>query len=210
MLTTERDLEYLEGVHAPLGPVLEEMLKTGRSEGVPIVNPAAGRLLRVLVTALAPKRVVEIGTAIGFSTLWMASALPPGGRIDTIDPDRARTDRARRYWLRAGVTDRVRVVNEPALRVLPRLAPGIDFVFIDAVKPEYGDYLDALLPKMAPGGMITVDNVLWSGRIASGEHDENTDALRAFNEKFLHHDQLEATVLPVGDGFGIGVVRRPV
>ena len=93
MLTTERDLEYLEAVHPPLGPVLEEILKTGRSEGVPIVNPAAGRLLRVLVTALAPKRVVEIGTAIGFSTLWMASALPPGGRIDTIDPDRARTDR---------------------------------------------------------------------------------------------------------------------
>jgi predicted O-methyltransferase YrrM len=208
VLTTDRDLEYLEGVHPPLGSVLEEMLKTGRSEGVPIVNPAAGRLLRVLVTALAPKRVVEIGTAIGFSTLWMASALPPGGRIDTIDPDRARTDRARRYWLRAGVTDRVRVINEPALRVLPRLAPGIDFVFIDAVKPEYGAYLDALLPKMAPGGMITVDNVLWSGRIAAGQHDENTDALRAFNEKFLHHEQLEATVLPVGDGFGIGVVRR--
>ena len=207
MLVTERDLEYLEGVHPPLGPVLEEMLKSGRSDGVPIVNPAAGRLLRVLVTALAPKRVLEIGTAIGFSTLWMASALPAGGRIDTIDPDRTRTERARRYWLRAGVTDRVRVINEPALRVLPRLAPGIEFAFIDAIKPEYAAYLDALLPKMAPGGMITVDNVLWSGRIAAGEHDENTDALRAFNETFLHHAQLEATVLPVGDGFGIGVVR---
>ena len=203
MLTTERDLEYLEGVHPPLGPVLEEMLKTGRSEGVPIVNPAAGRLLRVLVTALAPKRVLEIG----FSTLWMASALPAGGRIDTIDPDRARTDRARRYWLRAGVTDRVRVINEPALRVIPRLTPGIEFAFIDALKPEYSAYLEALLPKMAPGGMITVDNVLWSGRIAAGEHDANTDALRAFNEKFLRHEQLDATVLPVGDGFGIGVVR---
>lgn len=207
MLTTERDLDYLEGVHPPLGPVLEEMLKTGRNEGVPIVNPAAGRLLRVLVTALAPKRVVEIGTAIGFSTLWMASALPPGGRIDTIDPDRARTDRARRYWLRAGVTDRVRVINEPALRVLPRLAPGIDFAFVDALKPEYAVYLEALLPKMAPGGMITADNLTWSGRIAAGQQDEDTKALRAFNEKFLHHEQLEAAVLPVGDGFGLGVVR---
>src|SRR6266702_935689 len=134
MLVTERDLEYLEGVHPPLGPVLEEMLKTGRTDGV-------------------------------------------------------------------------RVINEPALRVLPRLAPGIEFAFIDALKPEYAAYLDALLPKMAPGGMITVDNVLWSGRIAAGEHDENTDALRAFNEMFLHHEQLEATVLPVGDGFGIVVVR---
>ena len=209
MLTTDRDLQYLEGVHPPLGPILEEMLKTGRSEGVPVVNPAAGRLLHVLVAALAPKRVVEIGTAIGFSTLWMASALPKGGRIDTIDPDRSRTDRARRYWLRAGVTDRVRVINEPALRVLPRLAPGIDFAFIDAIKTEYIAYLDALLPKMAPGGIITVDNVLWSGRVAAGVHDEDTDALRAFNETFLHHEQLEATILPVGDGFGMGVVRRP-
>src|SRR4030081_982965 len=102
MVGTDADLQYLEGVHAPLGPVLEEMLKTGRAEGVPIVSPASGRLLRVLVTAMAPKRVLEIGTAIGFSTLWMASALPPGGRIDTIDPDRARTDRARRYWLGGG------------------------------------------------------------------------------------------------------------
>jgi predicted O-methyltransferase YrrM len=209
MLTTDRDLQYLEGVHPPLGLILEEMLKAGRAEGVPIVNPAAGRLLHVLVAALAPKRVLEIGTAIGFSTLWMASALPKGGRIDTIDPDRSRTDRARRYWLRAGVTDRVRVINEPALRVLPRLAPGIDFAFIDAIKTEYIAYLDALVPKMAPGGMITVDNVLWSGRIAAGEHGEDTDALRAFNETFLHHEQLEATILPVGDGFGMGVVRRP-
>jgi caffeoyl-CoA O-methyltransferase len=183
------------------------MLKTGRAEGVPIVSPASGRLLRVLVTAMAPKRTVEIGTAIGFSTLWMASALPAGGRIDTIDPDRSRTDRARRYWLRAGVTDRVRVINEPALRVLPRLAPGIEFAFIDAIKTEYLAYLDALLPKMAPGGMITVDNVLWSGRIAAGVHDEDTDALRAFNERFLRHEQLEATIVPVGDGLGIAVVR---
>src|SRR5256886_11542621 len=99
MLVAERDLESLHGVHAPLGPVLEEMLKTGRSEGVPIVRPAVGRLLRVLVTALAPKRVLEIGTAIGFSTLWMASALPARGRIDTIDPYRSPTDRPRPHLL---------------------------------------------------------------------------------------------------------------
>src|SRR5258708_12505488 len=98
MLTPDRGLEYLEGVHAPLGPVLEEMLKTGRAEGVPIVSPASGRLLRVLVTALAPKRVVEIGTAIGFSTLWMASALPAGGRIDTIPPDPPPPHPPPPYW----------------------------------------------------------------------------------------------------------------
>lgn len=203
----ERDLEYLEQVHPPLDPVLSEMREAGRKEGVPIVSTATGRLLRALVLALAPKRVLEIGTAIGFSTLWMASVLPAGGRIDTIDPDRSRTDRARRYWLRAGVTDRVRVINEPALRVIPRLAPGIEFAFIDALKPEYTAYLEGLLPKMASGGMITVDNVLWSGRIAAGDHDEDTDALRAFNQRFLSEERLGATIVPVGDGLGIGVVR---
>ena len=203
----DRDLDYLEQVHAPVDAVLAEMLKRGREEGVPIVSPAAGRLLRVLVLALAPKRVVEIGTAIGFSTLWMATALPAGGRIDTIDPDRSRTDRARRYWIKAGVSDRVRVTNEPALRVLPRLEPGIEFAFIDALKTEYAAYLDALLPKMAPGGMIAVDNLLWSGRIAAGEHDADTDALRSFNQRFLSEEQLEASIVPVGDGLGIAVVR---
>src|SRR2546421_1527956 len=119
MLVTDTDLQYLEGVHAPSGPVLEEMLKTGRAEGVPIVSPASGRLLRVLVMAMAPNRVLEIGTAIGFSTLWMASALPAGGRIDTIEPDRSRTDRARRYWLPAGVTAHVPVIHEPTHRPPP-------------------------------------------------------------------------------------------
>src|SRR6267378_1222630 len=203
----EQDLDYLEKVHPGLDAVASEMLAVGRAEGIPIVQLPVARFLHVMVAAVRPARVVEVGTAIGFSTLWMATALPPDGRIDTIDPDRSRTDRARRFWLRAGVTDRVRVINEPALRVLPRLAPGIDFAFIDAIKPEYGAYLDALLLKMAPGGMITVDNVLWSGRIAAGVHDEDTDALRAFNERFLRHEQLEATIVPVGDGLGIGVVR---
>lgn len=207
MAFADRDLEYLEGVHAPMGSVLSEMLEVGRAEKIPILQASSGRFLRTLVTALAPKRVLEIGTAIGFSTLWIAAALPAGARIDTIDPDRARTDRGRRYWLRAGVTDKIRVINEPALRVIPRLAPGIEFAFIDAIKTEYVEYLDALLPKMAPGGVITVDNVLWSGRIAAGDQDPDSAALRAFNEHFLHHEQLEATIVPVGDGLGFATVR---
>lgn len=207
MAFADRDLEYLEGLHAPMGPVLSEMLEVGRAEKIPILQASSGRFLRALITALKPKRVLEIGTAIGFSTLWMALSLPPGARIDTIDPDRARTDRARRYWLRAGVTDKIRVINEPALRVIPRLAPGVEFAFIDAIKTEYVEYLEALLPKMAQDGVITVDNVLWSGRVSAGDQDADSAALRAFNEHFLHHEQLEATILPVGDGLGFGVVR---
>ena len=156
----DRDLDYLENVHPALDAVATEMLAAGRAESIPIVQLPVARFLHVVVAAVRPARVVEIGTAIGFSTLWMATALPPNGRIDTIDPDRSRTDRARRYWIRAQVGDRIRVVNEPALRVLPRLAPGIDLAFIDAVKTEYSAYLEALLPKMRPGAVILADNLL--------------------------------------------------
>ncbi len=188
-------------------PVLQEMLQRGRADQIPIVDPAVGRLLSTVVRAIKPNRVVEVGTAIGFSTLWVALSLPEGGRIDTIDPDRKRTDQARRFWVRAGVSDRVRVFNEPALRVLPRLNPGVGFAFIDAVKQEYEAYLDGLLPKMTPGGVVMVDNLLWGGRIAAGVHDPDTDFLRRFNQTFLHHPNLDATILPVGDGVGFGVVR---
>jgi predicted O-methyltransferase YrrM len=203
------DREYLLGLHAPLGSVLEEMLAQGRAEGIPIVDPLSGRLLQVLVAAVKPRLVVEVGTAIGFSTLWMASALPDGGRIVTIDPDRRRTDRARAFWRRAGVAERIEVLNEPGLSALPRLEPEIDFAFIDALKPEYSAYLDLLLPRMRVGGMITADNLLWSGRVAAGVEDENTSALRAFNQRFANEPRLQATIVPVGDGIGIGVVRSP-
>lgn len=203
----ERDLEYLEAAHPDLDAVAAEMLAAGRAEGIPIVQLPVAWFLHVVVAALRPARIVEVGTAIGFSTLWMATALPADGRIDTIDPDRGRTDRARRFWIRAGVSDRIRVVNEPALRVLPRLQAGIDLAFIDAVKTEYPDYLQALLPKMRPGGAILADNLLWSGRVAAGHHDADTNALRAFTETFLRHPQLDSTVLPVGDGLGFGVTR---
>jgi caffeoyl-CoA O-methyltransferase len=203
----DRDLEYLEAAHAALDGVAAEMLAVGHAENIPIVQLPVARFLRVLVGALRPARLVEVGTAIGFSTLWMAMALPADGRIDTIDPDRSRTDRARRYWIRAHVGDRIRVINEPALRVLPRLAAGIDVAFIDAIKTEYSAYLEALLPKMKTGGVIVADNLLWSGRIAAGDHDADTDALRAFNQTFLHHPRLDSTVLPIGDGLGFGVVK---
>jgi caffeoyl-CoA O-methyltransferase len=202
------DRDYLLGLHRPLDPVLADMLAQGRAEGIPIVDPLSGRLLQALVASRQPRLVVEVGTAIGFSTLWMATALPHDGRIQTIDPDRERTERARAFWRRAGVAERIEVINEPGLKALPRLGPGIDFAFIDALKTEYSSYLDLLLPRMRPRGVIAADNLLWSGRVAAGVEDENTSALRAFNQRFMIEPRLYATIVPVGDGIGIGVVRE--
>lgn len=207
---TLQDLEYLESLHGGLAGAFADLDAEGGRDDIPIVGTAVGRALHVLVRATAARRIVEVGTAIGYSTLWMATALPEDGSLVTIDPDTARTDRARGYWQRAGVGDRIRVVNGPALEVLPTLvadAP-FDLAFIDALKHEYQGYLEAVLPLLRPGGMLVVDNLLWSGRASGSAPDDgspDTKAVKAFNAAFVRDPRLEATILPVGDGLGVAV-----
>ena len=206
---TSRDLEYLESLHPRLAAVFAKMDEQGAREDIPIVGTSVGRALGVLVRAIGARRIVEVGTAIGYSALWMALALPKEGRLITIDPDRARTDRARAYWTEAGVGDRIEVRNGKGLEELPKLRGPFDLAFIDALKPEYEGYLAAVLPLLRSGGTVAVDNLLWGGR-ASGAvaaDDESTNAIRSFNKKFVRHDLLDAIIIPVGDGLGIGVKR---
>ena len=147
------------------------------------------------VLAGGRRRIVEVGTAYGYSTLWMALGQPADGTIVTIDPDAERTDLARGWWREAGIPDeRITVVTAKALEAFadgdPALAGPFDLAFIDALKPEYGAYLDALIDgRLAPGALVVADNVLWSGRVvrcdAGRDDDRNTDALRAFCERVL-------------------------
>lgn len=203
-----RDLAYLTRLHREPSPLLLELEQHGLREGIPIVDRAAGRLLSVLVHCMQANRVLEIGTAYGYSTLWMALALPPAGKLWTIDPDRERTKIAAGYFRRAEVLDRIEIINQPALEVLEAFPQrNLDIVFIDAVKTEYVDYLEAAVPMLKRSGIVVVDNVLWSGRAAAAPKkgdDEDTKAIRAFNKAFLNHPELDATILPVGDGIGIG------
>ena len=169
---------------------------------VPILDRAAGRVLAVL--AAGRPRIVEVGTAFGYSTLWMALAQPPGGTIVTIDPDTARTARARTWWREAGVADeRITVVSRPALEAFAdeaSLGGPFDLAFIDALKDEYAGYLAALRPRLAPHGLVVADNVLWSGRVARHDAAGSTRALQAFNAAVLGDPSWHATILPVGDG----------
>jgi predicted O-methyltransferase YrrM len=156
------------------------------------------------------RRIVEVGTAYGYSTAWMALGQPPDGTIVTIDPDRERTDLARGWWREAGIADeRITVLNLKALEAFggrdPALAGPFDMAFIDALKPEYVAYLDELIDgRLAPGALVVADNVLWSGRVARSVADDsadtNTAALRRFCERVLGDDGLRSTILPVGDG----------
>jgi caffeoyl-CoA O-methyltransferase len=142
----------------------------------------------------------------------MASAQPETGRIWTIDPDRRRTAIARSFFERAGVVDRIEIIEQPALDVLPKMAQRqYDIVFIDAVKDEYVEYLRLALPHVKRSGLVIVDNLLWSHRASApaAEGDEDsTKAIRRFNEIFLSHPDLCATILPVGDGVGVGAKVR--
>jgi predicted O-methyltransferase YrrM len=202
------DVSYLARVHPSPPPLLLELEELGRREGIPIVSRETGRLLSTLVHCMQANRVLEIGTAYGYSTLWMALALPPAGRIWTIDPDRDRTAIALDFLTRAGKRDVVEVINQPALDVLPTFPQhNVDIVFIDALKHEYEAYLELAVPLLKRSGLVVVDNLLWSGRVAaepSSADSEDTIALREFNRVFLSHPQLDATIIPLGDGTGIG------
>jgi len=210
------DLDWIESIAMPLSPALAAIEAAAGPLDIPIVNRDSGRVLSVL--AGGRRRVVEVGTAYGYSTLWLALGQPADGTIVTIDPDRGRTDLARGWWRQAGIADeRITVVNAPALDAFaspasfPALDGPFDLVFIDALKPEYEAYLDALVGRLAPGALIAADNVLWSGR-ASGTRpvapdDANTAALRAFDAAVLADPRFTATILPVGDGLLIAAWR---
>ncbi len=208
------DLDWIESIATPLSPALAAIEAAARPDGIPIVDRDSGRVLSVL--AAGRRRIVEVGTAYGYSTLWLALGQPADGTIVTIDPDRSRTDLARGWWRQAGIADeRITVVNVPALDALaagePALAGPFDLVFIDALKPEYGAYLEALVGRLAPGALVVADNVLWSGRVSGARpvaaRDANTDALRAFDAAVLADSRFSATILPVGDGLLVAAWR---
>jgi caffeoyl-CoA O-methyltransferase len=207
------DLDWIEATSRTPHEVLLEMEAAAGPEGIPILSRDSGRMLAVL--AADRQRVVEVGTAIGYSTLWMALALPGDGSIVTIDPDRDRTGRAREFWRQAGIADsRVMVVNAPALDAFaddtPALAGPFDMAFIDALKHEYPAYLDAIRPRLAPGAYVVADNVLWSGR-ASGSRParegDGTAELRELCRRLSSDPDFETTILPIGDGLLVAALR---
>lgn len=165
-----------------------------------------GALLALLVHSIQARRAIEIGTFTGYSALAVAAALPAGGRLVCCDVSEQWTAIARRHWAAAGLADRIELRLAPALKTLHELlaehGPGaFDFAFIDADKPAYDAYYEACLKLLRQGGLIALDNMLWSGAVAEpGKHDADTDALRALNAKIRDDRRVEACLLTVGDG----------
>jgi len=206
-----KELDWVEDLSAPMSDALLAIEAAAAPERIPIVDRDSGRVLSAL--AAGRRRIVEVGTAYGYSTLWLALGQPADGSIVTIDPDRSRTDLARGWWRQAGIADeRIRVVTAKALEAFAQKEPALegpfDLAFIDALKPEYPAYLEALVPRLVPGALVLADNVLWSGRVVDPKvDDENTAALRAFDAAVLADPRFQATILPVGDGLLVAGFR---
>lgn len=198
---------YLESLLPARDPVAAAIEAHAREHKVPVVDPEVGRFLHIAASSIDARRILEVGTATGYSGLWLARALPPEGRLITIDVDPERQRLARQRWTEAGVAGRIETIQGAALDVLPTLAGPFDLLFVDAVKTEYRAYLDLALPLLRPGALVIADNVLWGGRVARGVADAETRALREFNRYAMDHPRLTAVVLPLGDGLLYAVVR---
>lgn len=201
-----KQAEYLETLTPPRDPLLERMEKFAAENQHPIADAEVAQLLRVLVAAKGPRRILEIGTNIGYSVVVIGQQCGADATIETIEIDRNILRSAREFVAEASLRCKVVFHEGAALDVLSKLSGTFDFLFIDCVKTEYGQYLDAMLPKLERGAIIVCDNLLWKGQVAQGEHDPATDALRAFNRRLATDRRLATSILPLGDGTGVSVV----
>lgn len=201
---------YLERLQPPRDEVLRAIEADAAVDGVPISDPEVGRLLTILAAATRARRILELGTAIGYGAVLLARGAPEA-RVTTIDRDPAMHERARGHLARAGVADRVELLHGEVREILPTLSGPFDLVYVDFAKTEYRRALDLVLPRVVVGGTLVFDNLLWKGLIGEPpeEDDADTAAVRAFNPYLMIHPQLAAQILPLGDGVGLAVKTRP-
>jgi caffeoyl-CoA O-methyltransferase len=185
--------------------LIEETAALGAVSGMQIA-PEQGAFLTTFTRLVGARSAIEIGTFTGYSALCIARGLPEDGRLTCCDVSEEWTSVGRRAWSAAGVADRIDLRIAPALDTLAAMADDtvFDLAFIDADKPNYANYFDALLPKMRTNGAILIDNVLWDGRVVQAEAgDENTEAIKAFNDKVASDERVDTVMLPVADGLTI-------
>ena len=202
---------YLASLNRAPDPMLEEILRQGRAEGLPLVDAETGALLQVLATAIGARHVLEIGTAIGYSTLWLARALPADGRLFSFEIDPARAKRAAEALARAGVADRAHVMTGDASRLVSKVSGPFDLIFQDGAKELYAPLHDRLVALLRPAGLLVIDNLLQEGEVVPGYADPParnpavTAAIAAYNRQLADDPRLLTTLVPLRDGLGVAV-----
>ncbi len=179
--------------------------------GMMQIAPEQGQFMSLLVQLMGAKKTLEVGVFTGYSSLAIALALPPDGRIIACDVSDEYTQIARRYWEKAGIAHKIDLRIAPALETLDKLIAGgetesFDFAFIDADKSTYNDYYERCLQLVRPGGLIAIDNVLWSGQVAENEvQDNRTNKIRALNEKLHQDTRVNLSLVPIADGLTLAM-----
>ncbi len=198
-----RDLAEIPG-----DPVLTRMHEEAKERGFPIVGPEVGRLLFQLATLTGASRVFELGSGFGYSTLWFARAIGPEGRIYHTDGDRANSARAREYLSEAGLLDRVVFTTGDAVETLQATPGEFDIVFMDIDKHQYPAGYECFRDRVRVGGLAIVDNLVWSGRVAAGGTEPDTEGVRTYIREMWNDPDYTSSLMPVRDGVGVSLRVR--
>lgn len=204
---------YLQGLNRSSDSVLDEIANAGTAGDLPLIDAEVGALLHVLAKSIAARRVLEIGTCIGYSGIWLARALPADGMLFTMERDAERAAMAKANFERAGVASRVSVMLGDAQLKIVKVSGPFDLIFQDGAKSLYNPLLDPLIRLLRPGGLLVTDNVLWDGNVVPGflpeptRDDADTRAIAEYNERLATHPDLITSIVPLRDGVAISVKR---
>jgi len=200
--------DYLYSMLPPRDEVLLEMEAEADKRKIPIIGPAVGRILHQLALIARAKTVFEMGSAIGYSTIWWARAVGEGGLVSYTDGDHKNAAEARKYFERAGVASRITLKVGDALELLSEEKHEFDIIFNDVDKEDYPRVFRLALPRLRKGGLFVTDNVLWSGRVADKKNKEaSTRAILEFNRLLYSSQDLFTTILPIRDGVAVAIKK---
>ncbi|MFQ5907729.1 MAG: O-methyltransferase [Thermoplasmata archaeon] len=199
---------YLDGLLPERDAVLTRLEAEAHEEDIPIVGPRVGGLLQILVSLVGARRVLELGTAVGYSAIWMARGMSPGGELISVEARQSMAERARRNVDEAGLGDVIDVRLGQALSTLPAVEGDFDLIFNDIDKESYPEVIPWAKKLLRPGGLLVTDNVLWGGRVADpSEQDSWTEAIRTYNRTLGEDEDMETVILPVRDGVSVSRKR---
>ena len=213
MIVNDRITDYIKSLEPDRSPLLSKIGKKARQEGVPIIREETAAFLQTMTAAMRPKSILEVGTAVGYSTLLMAETMPPDCHITTIEKYEKRIPQARENFKAAGETQRITLLEGDAQEILKGLSGPFDLVFLDAAKGQYLLWLPRLLELMRSGGMLISDNVLQDGDIIESryvvERRNRTihGRMREYLYELKHSKQLTTSIVPIGDGITVSILK---